>query len=207
MLYLSCSPISVLCCNAYPILSLTTKTKTYGAKKYNIMYCKQKHLEQKKMYNLQRGQAIVIKIFFLLEAWLMSRKFLGIAFSVFVSCFFLGMHFRPIVAVLFVNFSTTVCRHLPVFNCTIQMSSGFFRIWVRICHVHCLKKQPEFDLKSQVWFQTKTAQHEVQLPLYYIHFTYNLICYYKQDLKCVWLCCFSDPFSLAGKKMQFRANW
>ena len=25
------------------------------------------------------------------------------------------------------------------------------------------------DLKSQVWFQTKIAQHKVQLPLYYIH--------------------------------------
>ena len=30
--------------------------------------------------------------------------------------------------------------------------------------------QREFDLKSQVWFQTKIARHEVQLPLYYIHF-------------------------------------
>ena len=30
--------------------------------------------------------------------------------------------------------------------------------------------QCEFDLKSQVWFQTKIAWHEVQLPLYYIHF-------------------------------------
>ena len=58
----------------------------------------------------------------------MSRKFQGIAFTVFVSCFFLAMHFRPIVAVRFVNFSTTVCRHLPVFNCTIQMSSGLFGI-------------------------------------------------------------------------------
>ena len=28
----------------------------------------------------------------------------------------------------------------------------------------------QFDLKSQVWFQTKIARHEVQLPLYYIHF-------------------------------------
>ena len=28
----------------------------------------------------------------------------------------------------------------------------------------------QFDLKSQVWFQTKIAQHEVQLPLYYFHF-------------------------------------
>ena len=30
--------------------------------------------------------------------------------------------------------------------------------------------QREFDLKLQVWFQTKIARHEVQLPLYYIHF-------------------------------------
>ena len=30
--------------------------------------------------------------------------------------------------------------------------------------------QREFDLKSQVWFQTKIARHEVQLPLYYIQF-------------------------------------
>ena len=28
----------------------------------------------------------------------------------------------------------------------------------------------QFGLKSQVWFQTKIAQHEVQLPLYHIHF-------------------------------------
>ena len=30
--------------------------------------------------------------------------------------------------------------------------------------------QREFDLKPQVWFQTKIARYEVQLPLYYIHF-------------------------------------
>ena len=28
----------------------------------------------------------------------------------------------------------------------------------------------DFDLKSQVWFQTKITRHKVQLPLYYIHF-------------------------------------
>ena len=28
----------------------------------------------------------------------------------------------------------------------------------------------QFELKSQVWFQTKIARHKVQLPLYYIHF-------------------------------------
>ena len=33
-----------------------------------------------------------------------------------------------------------------------------------------MSAQREFDLKSQVWFQTKIARHEVQLPLYYIHF-------------------------------------
>ena len=30
--------------------------------------------------------------------------------------------------------------------------------------------QREFDLKSQVWFHTKIVRHEVQLPVYYIHF-------------------------------------
>ena len=33
-----------------------------------------------------------------------------------------------------------------------------------------MSAQREFNLKSQVWFQTKIAQHKVQLPLYYIHF-------------------------------------
>ena len=30
--------------------------------------------------------------------------------------------------------------------------------------------QRKFDLKSQIWFRTKIARHEVQLPPYYIHF-------------------------------------
>ena len=30
--------------------------------------------------------------------------------------------------------------------------------------------QRKFDLKSQVWFQTKIARHKVQLQLCYIHF-------------------------------------
>ena len=33
-----------------------------------------------------------------------------------------------------------------------------------------MSAQQEFDLKSQVCFQTKIAWHKVQLPLYYIHF-------------------------------------
>ena len=30
--------------------------------------------------------------------------------------------------------------------------------------------QRKFDLKSHVWFQIKIERHEVQLPLFYIHF-------------------------------------
>ena len=30
--------------------------------------------------------------------------------------------------------------------------------------------QREIDLKSRVWFRTKIARHELQLPLYHIHF-------------------------------------
>ena len=30
--------------------------------------------------------------------------------------------------------------------------------------------QHKFNLKAQVWFQTKIAWHEVQSPLYYSHF-------------------------------------
>ena len=41
-------------------------------------------------------------------------------------------------------------------------SKAWFQNWT--------SAQREFDLKSQVLFQTKIARHEVQLPLYYIHF-------------------------------------
>ena len=45
-------------------------------------------------------------------------------------------------------------------------------IWAEIIRVilNGTSVQCEFDLKPQVWFQTKIAQHKVQLPLYYIHF-------------------------------------
>ena len=32
------------------------------------------------------------------------------------------------------------------------------------------RAQREIDLKSRVWFRTKIARHEFQLPLYDIHF-------------------------------------
>ena len=40
-----------------------------------------------------------------------------------------------------------------------------------------------FYLKSQAWFQTKIAGHEVQLPLYYIHFEISKLgeCQYLID--------------------------
>ena len=41
-------------------------------------------------------------------------------------------------------------------------SYAWFKNWMSAQH--------SFDLKSQIWFQTKIAWQEVQLPLYYIHF-------------------------------------
>ena len=41
-------------------------------------------------------------------------------------------------------------------------------IWSEI--IRLILKSHVFDLKSQVWFQTKIAQHKVQLPFYYSHF-------------------------------------
>ena len=41
-------------------------------------------------------------------------------------------------------------------------------IWSEI--IRLILKSHVFDLKSQVWFQTKIAQPKVQLPLYYSHF-------------------------------------
>ena len=67
--------------------------------------------------------------------------------------------------------------------------------------------QREFNLKSQVWFQTKIAQHEVQLPLYYIRFE---IAIWSVTLNKPWslIGCFvfSVASSLAGKKMRFKAK-
>ena len=44
-------------------------------------------------------------------------------------------------------------------------------IWSGIVWV--ILKSHEFDLKSQVWFQTKIARHKVQSPLYCIHPKFN----------------------------------
>ena len=44
-------------------------------------------------------------------------------------------------------------------------------VWSEILRM--ISKLCEFDLKSQVWFQTKIARHKVQLPLYYSHFEFS----------------------------------
>ena len=51
-------------------------------------------------------------------------------------------------------------------------STKWSAIWAEIISViqNQTSAQHEFNLKSQVWFQTKIAWQEVQLPLYYIHF-------------------------------------
>ena len=52
----------------------------------------------------------------------------------------------------------------------IELSGVQFGLKSYVWFENWMSMQREFDLKSQVWFQTKIALHEVQLPLYYIHF-------------------------------------
>ena len=52
----------------------------------------------------------------------------------------------------------------------IELSGVQFGLKLYAWFQNQMSAQRKFDLKSQVWFQTKIAQHEVQLPLYYIHF-------------------------------------
>ena len=50
-------------------------------------------------------------------------------------------------------------------------------VWSEI--IPMILKLCEFDLKSQVWFQTKIARHKVQLPLYYSHFEFSEFSQYQ----------------------------
>ena len=53
----------------------------------------------------------------------------------------------------------------------IELSGGQFGLKSYAWFQNRMSAQREFDFfSSQVWFQTKIARHEVQLPLYYIHF-------------------------------------
>ena len=52
----------------------------------------------------------------------------------------------------------------------IELSGVQFGLKSYVWFENWTSMQREFDLKSQVWFQTKIARHEVQLPLYNIHF-------------------------------------
>ena len=73
------------------------------------------------------------------------------------------------------------CYSCDLFHCHFYPLTGLFIMVIELSGVQFGLKsfawfpnqtsaQCEFDLKSQVWFQTKIARHEVQLPLYYIHF-------------------------------------
>ena len=71
----------------------------------------------------------------------------------------------------------------------------------------------EFDLKSQVWFQTKITRHEVQLPLYYSHveiakFSRNQ--YFIDPVASLFKLgignAFTSHFFMQNKMMQFRTD-
>ena len=59
-------------------------------------------------------------------------------------------------------------------------------VWSEI--IPMILKLCEFDLKSQVWFQTKIARHKVQLPLYYSHFEFSEFSQYQYLFRQV-ACC------------------
>ena len=50
-------------------------------------------------------------------------------------------------------------------------------VWSEI--IPMILKFCKFNLKSQVWFQTKIARHKVQLPLYYSHFEFSEFSQYQ----------------------------
>ena len=60
----------------------------------------------------------------------------------------------------------------------IELSGVKFGLKSYVWSQNWMSMQCEFNLKLQVWFQTKIAQRKVQLPLYYIHFEIAQ----KQDL-------------------------
>ena len=60
------------------------------------------------------------------------------------------------------------------FIIVIELSGAQFGLKSYACFQNWTSAQCEFDLKSQVWFQTKIAQHKVQLPLLFlIHLFWN----------------------------------
>ena len=52
----------------------------------------------------------------------------------------------------------------------IELSGVQFGLKSYVWFQNWMSMQCELNLKPQVWFQTKIAWHEVQLPLYNIHF-------------------------------------
>ena len=72
----------------------------------------------------------------------------------------------------------TIKRSLKEFIMVIDLSRVQFGLKSYAWFQNRTSAQGEFDMKSRAWFQIKIARHEVQLPLYYIHFEISQ----RQDL-------------------------
>ena len=68
--------------------------------------------------------------------------------------------------------------YLTWFIMVIELSGVQFGLKSYLSFQNRTSAQRKFNLKSNVWFQTKIARHKVQLPLHYIHFEITQI----QDL-------------------------
>ena len=58
----------------------------------------------------------------------------------------------------------------PIYNGNWAEGSAIWSDIIRVILKSNERAQPGFDLKLQVWFQTKIAWREVQLPLYCNYF-------------------------------------
>ena len=108
--------------------------------------------------------------------------------------FQLAINFKNLVIILTLIYGLLLIAFLKHFWC---VNNGNWNKWSGIlAAIICMgskSNECEFNLKSKVWFQTKIARHEVQLPLYYIHLkiaqkldlvsSYILLMQYWADLK------------------------
>ena len=81
-------------------------------------------------------------------------------------------HSQSIIKLCLEELKVNTC--CPEFMTTLHLviNNGNWTNWSAMWYeiIRLISKSVQFGLKSQVWFQTKIAWHEVQLPLYYSHF-------------------------------------
>ena len=124
-------------------------------------------------------------------------------------------HSQSIIKLCLEELKVNTC--CPEFMTTLHLviNNGNWTNWSAMWYeiIWLISKSVQVGLKSQVWFQTKIAWHEVQLPLYYSHFEITEFIQYQYlfDLIAVLLKsgnkkAFASHFLHETKMMQYRAK-